>query len=180
MYKEIYFQWGQNIDSAVNELLSYKNKNILASGVFNGVRLYSDTVVLDDAYKKITSKNEMEFKNTEKSRLETIKKEKSEHDKRIVELSDYWCNMGREILHQDKWDYWDRIVPIRLNDLYHGMELKCCLDIIDILNTSEDFHKAKIEIENQNHSGMSFSLVCQMVKEFCVVGSQFVQYVNSN
>ena len=83
---------------------------------------------------------------------------------------------GREILNEDKWEYWDRIVPIRLNDLYQGIELKCCLDIVEILNngTLED---AKLEIEKQGHSGMSFALVCSMVKDFSPRGEEFFNYI---
>lgn len=32
-------------------------------------------------------------------------------------------------------------------------------------------------IGNQSHSGMSYNLVCTMVKEFCERGEEFVKYV---
>lgn len=54
-YREIEFGFG-NIESAVKELNSYKEKGELVFGVFNGQKLYSDIDDLDSAYKKITGK----------------------------------------------------------------------------------------------------------------------------
>ncbi len=84
---------------------------------------------------------------------------------------------GREVLTEDKWAYWDQIVPVRLDDLYHGMELGNCLDIVSVLNSNGTLDEAKTIIENQGHSGMSFGLVCAMVREFCERGQEFVEYV---
>ena len=76
-----------------------------------------------------------------------------------------------------QYKYWDKIVPIRLNDLYHGMELGCCLDITEVLNNNGTLDEAKKIIESQDHSGMSYGLVCAMVKEFCSRGNEFVEYI---
>ena len=45
----------------------------------------------------------------------------------------------------------------------------------------EDFkytEKAKVYMEDQGHSGMSWSLVCAMIKEFCIHGEEFVMWLN--
>lgn len=47
---------------------------------------------------------------------------------------EYYVEKGHELLDKKYWKDWDEIVPIRLNDLYHGMELKCCLEIVSALN----------------------------------------------
>lgn len=83
---------------------------------------------------------------------------------------------GREILDESKWELWDEIVPIRLDDLYQGMELECCLAIVKILNEGT-LEEAKKEIQSQGHSGMSFGLVCAMVKEFSPRGEEFVNFI---
>lgn len=57
------------------------------------------------------------------------------------------------------------------------MELGACLEIVTELNNGCDLDKAKSIIENQGHSGMSFSLVCHMVKAFCNRGGEFVEFV---
>ena len=76
------------------------------------------------------------------------------------------------------WKLWERMVPIRLDDLYHGMELGCTLEIVKILNSGGSLNDAKKKIEDQGHSGMSFSLVCSMVRVLCDRGEEFVEYVN--
>lgn len=49
--------------------------------------------------------------------------------------------------------------------MYKEIEFGCELDT------------TKTVIENQGHSGMSFGLVCSMVKSFCDRGEEFVSYV---
>lgn len=176
-YLKIDFIAGSTIDDAVNKLLSYKEKGELVCGDFNGVTLYSDTVTMDGAYKEITGKTKSELDDEMKQRQENYERQRKEHEEKIPDLTKSWMAKGREVLTEDKWELWDKIVPIRLSDLYQGMELGACLDIVKILNNNGTLDKAKKKIESQNHSGMSFGLVCSMVKEFCHRGSEFVDYV---
>ena len=57
------------------------------------------------------------------------------------------------------------------------MELGASLDIIKILNNNGTLEEAKKKIIEQNHSGMSFGLVCSMVHALCSRGEEFVNYV---
>lgn len=176
-YKEINFGAVSCVEDAVNDLLIYKEKGMLACGSFNGIVLYSDTVTMDNAYSEITGKTKGDFDKGQQEWKENYNKEEREHKERIPRLSKAYTKIGREVLTEDKWEYWDKIVPIRLGDLYHGMELGNCLDIVKILNNNGTLDEAKKEIEKQNHSGMSYGLVCNMVKEFCSRGLEFVNYV---
>lgn len=176
-YLKADFRAGYSIEEAVNELLEYKEKGILVCGEFNGTTLYSDTVTLDSAYIEITGKSKAEFDKEQQEWRDDYKRKEEEHKSNIPELSKIWMEKGREILTEDKWNYWDEIVPIRLGDLYRGMELRCCLDIVTILNNDGSLDEAKEKIESQGHSGMSFGLVCAMVKEFSERGEEFVEYV---
>ena len=72
---------------------------------------------------KLLVKTEKEYNDYLKRQCEEYEKEKQEHTDNIPRLTQYWMEKGREILDRSKWEYWDRIVPIRLNDLYQGMEL---------------------------------------------------------
>jgi len=176
-YREIVFSVGRSIEDAVTRLLGYKKRGILVCGNFNGTTLYSDTVTVDGAYKEITGKTKAEMDKQHKEWKENYDREEIEFKERIPALIQEWTNKGREVLSEDKWEYWDEIVPYRLNDLYHGMELGCCLDIVKILNENGTIDEAKAMIESQGHSGMSYGLVCAMVKEFCDRGQEFVDYV---
>lgn len=176
-YRKVEFELGSNVESAVRKLLKFRLDGILAYGEFNGVTLYSDTVTMDDAYRVITGKTKAEFDESQQRWREDHKRREKEFKDSIPSLTEEWKNKGKGILTEDRWAYWDRIVPVRLNDLYHGMELGCCLDIVKILNNGGSLDEAKKTIEDQNHSGMSFGLVCSMVREFSDRGNEFVDYV---
>jgi hypothetical protein len=176
-YQKIEFQVGCDIQDVVNRLLKYKDSGILVYGEFNGTKLYSDTVTLDGAYMEITGKTIDEFNEALEQQRKKYEKEEQEHKNNIPSLSKEWMKKGREILSADEWELWDKIVPIRLNDIYQGMELGASLDIIKILNNGGSLDEAKDAIESQGHSGMSFGLVCSMVREFCDRGQEFVGYV---
>jgi hypothetical protein len=176
-YKEIDFPCGCTIERAVNTLLSHRDKGELVSGIFNGTMLYSDTVTMDGAYKEITGKTKAEFDKSQQEWRDNYDREQREHQKRIPELSKEWMKRGREVLAEDYWLKWDYVVPARLSDLYRGMELGCCLDIVKILNNDGTLEEAKVEINKQDHSGMSYGLVMVMVREFCNRGQEFYDYV---
>lgn len=177
IYKTIEFGTGCTVEEAVRELLRHREKGFVVCGDFNGVTLYSDTVTMDSAYQEITGKTKAEFDKDRQQWKEDYDRRQKEHEENIPELSILWIEKGRKILSKDKWELWDEIVPIRLGDLYHGMELGNCLDIVEILNRNGSLDEAKEKIEKQGHSGMSFSLVCAMVKEFSDRGNEFVGYV---
>lgn len=178
-YREIETFAGSTIEDAVNVLLKHKEKGELVFCKFNGYILYSDTVTMDLAYKKITGKNRSEFINEQKKIIDNFKRQEEEYKREIPKLTKMWIEKGRKILTKDKWELWDKIVPTRLNDLYRGMELGCCLSIVKILNNNCSLYEARKKIKSQGHSGMSFNLVCSMIKEFCDRGEEFVKYLKS-
>lgn len=173
-YKAIEFRAGSDIESAINELKSHTE---LVCGSFNGVLLYSDIDDLDTAYKKITGKTKAEFDEAERIRHEEYKEQKRKHQEAIPQLTKEWIEKGNTILDEKYRKLWAECVPIRLDDLYQGMELGMCLDLVMELNNGCTLENAKDIINNQGHSGMSFGLVCSMVKSFCDRGQEFVNYV---
>lgn len=173
-YREIEFGAGQSIESAMKELKEHKD---LVCGSFNGQMLYSDIDDLDSAYKKITGKTKAEFDEEIQKEHEQYELEKKKHEEAIPELTKEWIEKGEKILDSKHHELWTKIVPVRLSDLYRGMELGACLDIVKELNEGCELDKAKTIIEEQGHSGMSFSLVCSMIKQFSDRGAEFVNYV---
>ena len=178
-YIKIEFPIGYSIEQAVKKLLEYREKGILAYGEFYGINLYSDTITINRAYKQITGKTKLDFDEEKRRLKEEFDKREKEQKENILELTEEWINKGKEILDEDKWEYWERIVPKILNDLYHGKELGCCLEIVEVLNNKGTLEEAKELIEKQSHSGMYFNLVCSMVKVFCDRGIEFADYVNN-
>lgn len=178
-YKRIEFYAGCNIETAVKELLKYKEKGELACGSFNDHMLYSDNVTVDSAYIEIIGKTKAECDKEQEEWREDYKRREEEHKKKIHELTVEWIERGHKILDEKYWSEWDKCVPIRLGDLYHGMELGNCLDIVKALNNNCNIDEAKNIIGNQDHSGMSYSLVRLMVKSFCDRGQEFFDCTTS-
>ena len=173
-YRKIEFAAGQSIESAVKELKEHAE---LVCGDFNGQILYSDVDDIDSSFKKVTGKTKAEFDEAQKKISEKYEREEKEHKEAIPELTKEWIKKGSKILDDKHLKLWSEIVPIRLGDLYKGFELGASLDIIEKLNTNCELDIAKNIIEGQGHSGMSFGLVCSMVKALCDRGSEFVKYV---
>jgi hypothetical protein len=174
-YRKLEFYYG-SISDFVYLLLQYKEKGELVYADFNGHRFYSDTVTMDGAYKEITGKTKAEFDYMVKEREDAWEEQKREHEASVPKKTKYWREKARGIIKEDKLDYWDEIVPIRLKDLYQGMELECCLDLAVLLKEGA-FEEAKEMLNNQGHSGMSYGLVCAMLKEFVDNGEEFLEFI---
>jgi len=177
-YREVEFYFG-DIEKAIEELKEYDKKGQKVFITFNGEKLYSDIDDLDSAYKKITGKTKAEFDEAERIRHEEYEEQQRKHKEAIPELTKEWIAKGKEVLEEKYLELWNKCVPMRLSDLYQGMELGMCLDIVKELNNGCELQKAKEIIESQGHSGMSFGLICSMLKSFCDRGSEFVEYVLS-
>ena len=175
-YKEIQLEFGGNIDSAMKLLNEYKAKNELVFINFNGQELYSDIDDLDSAYVKVTGKTKEQFDEHQRLIREEYEEEKRKHEESTPELTTEWIKKGNKILDKEYHELWNECVPIRLSDLYRGMELGASLEIIDKLNKNCSLDEAKDIIDNQGHSGMSYSLVRSMVKSFCKRGNEFANY----
>ena len=175
-YRKIEFSAIQSIESAVKELKEHKD---LVCGSFNGQMLYSDIDDVDSAFKKVTGRTKAEFDaEREKEHLE-YEERKRKHKEAIPELTKEWIEKGNAILSEKYHETWAKCVPIRLSDLYEGMELKATLDIVKELNDGCELSTAKTIIEEQGHSGMSFGLVCSMVKSFSDRGAEFVRFART-
>ena len=110
---------------------------------------------------------------------EEYEQHEREHEAAIPELTKVWIAKGHEVLDKKYWEDWNRIVPIRLSDLYEGMELDNTLEIVEHLNSGGLLKTAKTILTNQGHSGMSASLVVSMVSKFCDRGNEFMDYIRN-
>ena len=176
MKKKIEFCCGWSIEDAVLELIKYAHKGEFVCGDFNGNTLYSDTVSMDSAYKTINGLTMYESKEKQRKWKENYDKEEKEFEASIPRLENEWIEKGHLVLTEDKWELWDKCVPIRLGDLYHGMELGNCLEIVEILKNGS-FEEAKQSMDSQGHSGMSWGLVKSMVRSFSDKGEEFAEYL---
>ena len=167
--------YGSSLESVVNYLQSCKESNKLACCEFNGTWLYSDTVTMDSAYRDVTGCSKEEFDEKVKSYHENERKDSDVFESRKTSLEQEWIEKGKKILDEKYHELWCECVPIRLDDLYRGMELGCCLEIVEALNNGCELSHALDLMEKQNHSGMSWGLVRSMVYSFCDRGQEFAE-----
>ena len=132
---------------------------------------------IEDVFEEITGRTKAEDDNYQKEEKDKREKQKKEPEEAMPELTKKWIDAGHKVLDKSVWEWWDRIVPIRLGDLYQGMELSCCLDIISALNSGVSFEVANEIFDKQGHSGMSYSLVKSMVYKCGDKGKKFVEWL---
>ena len=178
-YKEIGGILSGNLEDNVRLLLRYAADGERVYINFNGHKLYSDTVTMDSAYLECTGKTKAEYVQYVKEWREKLDREEKEYLEQIPLLATFYKEEGRSVLDEKYWDKWDECVPIRLCDLYRGMELECCLEIVKALNGGCELEYAKNIIACQGHSGMSFYLVKTMVRDFCDRGQEFANSIDS-
>lgn len=180
--KEIEFLPGSNIDSAWKRLLMESaDCGDTCFGMFNDKEIRS-TDTLDEAYVKVLGKTKAEFDDAVKKEREEYERKKKEHEDNIPNLVPEYCDKARGVILEDQYEFWDKIVPIRLGDLYRGMELDATLDLCKIMRDEsvgydERIRKAYNTFMGQGHSGMSASLVASMLKTFCPDGEDLADAV---
>ena len=144
---------------------------------FNGKVITSEETI-DQLYVKITGVTKAESDKRQKECFDETKRKDEEHKANIPKLTEEYIQKGKELLAEEYHELWEKVVPIRLDDLYKGFELQATLDIISVLNKSENlddvFVEAKEVIVNQGHSGMSWSLMMSMLSSFHKNGKEFV------
>ena len=180
--KEIEFYPGESIDSAWKRLLKESAEcEDTCFGKFNDHEILS-TDTIDEAYMKIIGKTKGQHdKEMQDWRNEYERKEK-EYEDNIPNLIPEYCEKARGVILEDQYEFWDKIVPIRLRDLYHGMELDATLDLCKIMRDEsirydKRLRKAYDTFMGQGHSGMSSSLVTGMLKVFCPNGEDLANAV---
>lgn len=178
--KRIEFGLGQGLDAAYQDL----QKDAPCYGVFNGRTLYS-TDSLDDIYIKVTGKTKRLFDEYQRQEIENYEREENEFKARTPLLTEEYRKRARGIIPQEHLEFWDKIVPIRLQDLYHGMELDCWLDLIKVLNDESKSKEIRMKeclniFINQGHSGMSAGLVCSGLCKFHALGRELTEYIRYN
>lgn len=165
-YKEIKVRVGDRLENAHNNLVDLERstgKKYFSN--FNGKFIFSDET-LDQNFYRICGRTKFEDDEIWRKRNEEYERRQAEHAAKIPDLEKEWIEKGHEILPEEFWARWDEIVPIRLRDLYQGMELGACLDILKAVKRGDSREKIERLFGEQGHSGCSAGLVCSMIREF--------------
>lgn len=180
--KEVKFYCGMDIDTAWKSLLKESIEcEDTCFGKFNDHEILS-TDTLDEAYMKIMGKTKGQYEKEMQDWRNDYERKEKEHKDSIPGLVPGYCEKARGVILEDQYDYWDKIVPIRLGDLYHGIELDNTLELCKVmrdesLSYDKRLRKAYNAFMDQGHSGMSASLVASMLKTFCPNGEDLADAV---
>lgn len=173
-YKEITMDIGSTLRDAYCTLQYYKKRGVDACTNFNDKMLNSD-MTLDDIYELITGKTYAEFEYEQFESRKRTQEEKDEFQKNLPELEKYWIEEGKKFITKEYENY-VKCVPIRLRDLYHGLELKYLKELAEPINNKE-YKKAVELLGKQGHSGMSYGLIKSMIMAFLENGNEFIKYL---
>lgn len=177
-YKEVEFYAGCSVEEAMRTLLIEEKELGPVKGKFNGKWLYSDKDNIDSAYMKVLGQTQAEHRQYMIKEADRIERERAEHESSIPELTEHYIQVGHDMLSKDKWEYWEQVVPARLRDLYQGLDLKSFIEVEKLLLSGGTLEEAKDMIYNQGHSGMSFAVVKEMLKEFSYRGDEIYHYLS--
>ena len=171
--KKIYFCLG-HISEAIEKLRDVEEPSFID---FNGIKLLSSDSE-DQCYIKVTGKTKDQLDAEKEERVKRIEKERQEHKERIPALIERYLSESEGLILVSMQHKWREVLPIRLGDLYRGMEIGATLDIA-IHTKDYNFGLANEVFKSQDHSGMSYCLVKSMVGEFAINGKEFVKYLDS-
>lgn len=73
---------------------------------------------------------------------------------------------GHKVFKEDKLNTWDKIVPIRVDDLYNGLEIENALQIVEEYERSHDVTECRRIFNEANHSCISACLVKAIIYQF--------------
>ena len=101
---------------------------------------------------------------------------------KIPELTEYYTNIGKGLIDEKDMEYWKKIIPYRLNDIYRGFELECLIDFLNIMRNEsitleERLSSSKDKFMEQGHSGGSAYILFAMLVRFCPNGEDLVKYI---
>ena len=163
----------KDLDGVIEELLRRKERGENVYCVFNGHTLRSKDITVDSAYLEVTgfTKAEYEEKLAEANR-KWKEKERKETEEAIRKIPE-WIDRGKRIIKPELHDKWVECVNIRANDLYHGWDLDQALALLELLNSGADMDMVVEELNKQNHSGASYSIVTSMVCTFSERRNEF-------
>ena len=177
--------YGGTIDSylkSLREMAAADKSGEVLKAVFNDKYLLS-TDTDDDAYLRITGKTKAEHNEEVRKWQEAREAKRKAHEARIPKLTEHYRKVARGVIIENELEYWDEIVPIRLGDLYRGMELDQVLDCARVMRDEtmsrlERRRKAYEIFNDAGHSGMSAGLTMAMLRRFCPDGNELADACN--
>ena len=171
-------EWMGDIDTAVQKLIEYQKMGKSVYVNFNGHKLYSCDITLDGAYKEITGMTKAE---SDKAREEARKKwelERKEKKEQAERKIPEWISDGEKNIFPERAEDWQYYVETSARQgMYYGSDIAATLEIMGMLEGGASFEDVEKKLEEQGHSGHSYSIVTKNVLHFSKNGPDFYEAV---
>ena len=171
-------EWMGDIDTAVQKLIEYQKMGKSVYVNFNGHKLYSCDITLDGAYKEITGMTKAE---SDKAREEARKKwelERKEKKEQAERKIPEWISDGEKNIFPERAEDWQYYVETSARQgMYYGSDIVATLEIMGMLESGAPFEDVEKKLEEQGHSGHSYSIVTKNVLHFSKNGPDFYEAV---
>lgn len=168
--------YGSTLEECVNALLKFQNRGESVVVDFNGQQLYSCDVTMDSAYLEVCGKTKAEFDKAQEEWRENYRKEQEEAKAKAEAKIPDWIKKGEGFIYPERAEEWKKCVEARASDLYHGIDLDAAIEIMEKLESGATLDEAKELIDSQNHSGMSYGIVRNIVFSFSKQGPEFWEH----
>lgn len=166
---EIKGSQGGHLEDVVETLLKAKERGERLYCDFNGHILHSDTVTWDSAFMAVGGKTYEEYKQGRQRSSDKF----NELIRRAKEAKPLYIEKGKALIFPERYDDWEECVEIRINDIYHGLDLEYALKIMEVLEKGVSIEEAKEMFEKQGHTNTSEFIVRDIVFAFSPRGPEF-------
>ena len=173
MKREIEVLPGSNLESVVYTLLAAKARGESVYCKFNGHKLYSDTVTMDSAFMEVTGQTKTDFDKAKEEWRKNYEREEKEAEQRAKDNIPNWIEKGQALIFPERYAEWEKCVVASASGFYHGLELDSALEIMTALENGASIEEAKQMLDKQEHSGISESIVRNILFMFSSKGPEF-------
>ena len=171
----INYRYGNTIESAVKTLEDYRARGESVVIDFNGHKLYSCDITMDGAYQEVLGQTKAEFDKAQEEWRKEYEERTAREEAEAQEQIPYWLEKGSDLIYPERAEEWKKCVEARAKDLYHGMDLNAAIEIMEMLENGS-LDDAKEVLEGQDHSGVSYGMVRNIVFSFSKKGPEFWEH----
>lgn len=163
-----------NVSHAYIFLIAKMNElNKLCCIEFNREMIYSDEDSLDSAYMKIVGRTYTEHLKKIKEEEKRMKEAEEEYERNKPSLYNELIERGHEVIDKKYWFTFDKLVAKSLDDVYYGYDIKCAIEIVEMIKEKKLFEEIRQKISDQGHSNWSVGITLAEVKDICDEGPVF-------
>lgn len=147
-----------NLDQLIDAFEEYDKKGEFVSCEFNTFTLDSK-MTPDQIYLMVTGETREKFNEEVEKERRKHQMKKEEQIKKAPELAAKYIAEGKELLPEASQEKWQEYVNLNVESLYGDFILKSFLEVAKSLQENLPFEEIRKQIDEQGHSGYSYSIL---------------------